>query len=206
MKNTLLISLILAITILFTACGTRVPFVQKEIAQKNAMVYIYVSDEIGNDDEISDPSYMIRINGKTTDERIKIKEYVVYELKANETKIAIVRGAVEEQSLKLDLKAANEYYLRVDGNLDGGGFSFTKMSKVDALPEISKTGLAGSTVVNESLIVTEIVNPESEDKQNGTKSENLSKVDEIKEAYKLKDNGLITQEEYEKLKAEIIAK
>lgn len=200
MKNIFYKSIVLMIMILFTACGSRIPFVAKELPKNNALVYIYVSDDIGSGDTTTDSLYAIRINSKNIKQKIKMNEYLVFEMKPKNTSISVVRNSIEEHKLELNLKASNIYYLRVDTNLDNDAFSFTQIDNRIASKEIAKTGLAGSTAVEEDTIITEVIN------NSLSNTKKLSKPDEIRAAYKLKVDGLITELEYKKLKTEILSK
>jgi len=200
MKKKLLNLTLLVTLLLLTACGSRIPFIEKQISDDLALVYIYVSDDTGTEETISDSPFTIRINNKNTKTKIKMNEYLPFYMKTNKTKISIVRASIEEESLELNLNAGKIYYLRVDTNLDFNRFSLTQIDNKIASKEIQKTGLAGSFAVEEDKIVTEVV--DSIDNN----SKNISKTDEIKKAYKLMIDGILTQKEYSKLKAEILAR
>lgn len=198
MKNRLLQFTFLLALLLFTACGSRVPFIEKQVSEDLALVYIYVSNDMGTNDSIVDSPFTIRINNKNIDNKIRMNEYLSFYMKANKTEVTIVRDSIEKQALEIDLDAGNTYYLRVDSNLDSNRFLFTQIDSKIASQEIKKTGLAGSKAVDENNIITEVVD--------SMQNNNLSKSDEIKKAYKLKVDGLITQKEYQKLKTEILSK
>ncbi len=198
MKNISYKLTILVIIVFFTACTTRVPFIEKEISKANALVYIYVSDDIGTDETITNSLFTIRINSKNIQQKIRMNEYLAFEIKPNNSYISIVRAAIEEKKIELNLEAGKIYYLRVDTNLDNDAFAFSQIDNLIASKEIKKTGLAGSVAIDENSILTEII----EDKE----PQNNSKIDEIEKAYKLKEKGIISLVEFEKLKAEILAK
>ena len=202
----IILTLLLSLTLfLISACGTRVPFVAKKPLSDAALVYIYITNEIASDESsTSDPYYLVRINNKRVDGKIRSGEYMSFDLKPQAIKISTTRDALVEHTLNLELKSGETYYLKVRGNLDNDAFEFIKVSSEIGLKEIIKTGLAGSTAVEEDSIITAFVSSD-EDKEVET-SQKLSKSDEIKKAYKMKAEGMITQEEYEKLKAEILAK
>jgi len=50
--------------ILLSACGSRVPFAPKTPLSDAALVYLYVSKNVGINEGSSDPYYRIRINNK----------------------------------------------------------------------------------------------------------------------------------------------
>ena len=127
-----------------------------------------------------------------------MNEYLPFYMKTNKTNISVVRASIEKESLDLKLNAGEIYYLRVDTNLDFNRFEFTQIENKIASKEIQKTGLAGSVAVEENEIVTEVID--------SSQTQGSSKSDEIKKAYKLKVDGILTQEEYQELKTEILAK
>ena len=200
MKTTLKILTILFITLFIGGCGTRIPFTEKTISKENALVYIYVSNDLGTNESISDSYYKIKINSKNLKQKIRMNEYMAFEMKPNNTTISVIRAAIEEKTIVLDLKSGNIYYIRLDTNLDNDAFSLTQIDSKIASKEIQKTGLAGSIAVDENEIISEVVDSEK------NKIKNLSKSDEIKKAYKLKTDGILSEKEYSKLKAEILAK
>ena len=187
--------------VFLSGCGSRIPFVEKKVSNENALVYIYVSNNIGIEENIVDDIFNIKINDKAYKQKIKMGEYLPFEMKPSSTKFSIIRASIEEKSLTLKLEASKIYYLRVDTNLDNGEFSFTNVSNLVASKEIVDMGLAGSNKVEESSILTEVIEPKKEEKV-----VEKSKSDEIRDAYKLKADGLITQEEYDKLKSQILAR
>jgi len=200
MKTTLKILTILFITLFIDGCGTRTPFTEKTISKENALVYIYVSDDIGENESISDSYYKIQINSKNLKQKIRMNEYLAFEMKPNNIKISVTRAAIEEKTITLDLKSGNIYYIRLDTNLDNDAFTLTQIDPKIASKEIQKTGLAGSVAINKNEIITEIID------SGKNETNNLSKSDEIKKAYKLKTDGILSEKEYSKLKAEILAK
>jgi len=201
MKKLIFKITVLSLALLFASCGSRVPFVEKEVTNDSALLYIYASKNLGDTEETSDPLYTLKLNNKRLEQKIRMNEYVVYYIKPSSVKLSAIRASIEEHSVTLELKAGQTYYLRVDGNLDNDNFSLTQVENSIALKEIKKTGLAGSTDIEEESIVTEIITDKNDQQKHAP-----SKSDEIKEAYKMKVNGLITQEEYNKLKTEILAK
>ncbi len=194
----------LTIVILFIGgCGNKVAFKQQEPLSNAALVYLYVSpySELIEGEYTS--YYVIRINNKRLDERVYKNEYIALDVKPGRTTFSATRAEIEERSLTLDLKAGHIYYLRVTGDLEDGGFKLEHVSDTVGAKEIQTTGLSGSMVNSPEYSVTELV----EDKKHAEKnSVSLSKTDEIQKAYTLKERGIITQEEFEKLKAEILKK
>ncbi len=193
------IFLITSLLLLTAGCMGKVPFVQKEPIPSASLVYIYQLNDVNDDDSIASSQYTIMINNKKVEYKIRSSEYMQFDLKPNSTTFSVVRGAIENKSITIDLKQGQIYYLRVKDGLDNNNFEISQSSNDMGLEEIKSTGLVGSTVVDEDEIITETLQRKEIEKSN------LSKADRIKEIYKMKTDGLITDEEYLKLKTEILA-
>ena len=224
--KTIKILLLLLTLLLISACGDRVPFKAQEPLENAALVYVYVSAEVSTDESAYESDYNIRINNKRTMQRIKEGEYVVFNLKPQPINISATRKQIEEKVLNLDLKAGQIYYLKIKENLSAGAFEFIKVENSLGSKEIVKTGLAGSTV-DENNFLTELISPK-EEKSAEVKaatsvvapvaiptttpvpatqvSQNISKTDEIQKAYDMKEKGIISDEEFQALKTNILTK
>ena len=222
MKNILLKSTILIIALLFSACGAKVGFKKDEPLDGAALVYVYVPTLISSGDSSSTDSYKIRINNKRVDSKIFEGEYKVFNLKPDTISMSVTKGGIEERTLKIDFKAGQIYYLRVVNDLENNLFSFTQVDSTEALKELSKTGLSGSKAIELDNIITEFMEKEPKQEEvvqvvakpvvpvvKQIKSEPVttsSKMDELKKAHQLKVDGILTEDEFKKLKAEILAK
>ncbi len=208
---------LLAITMIaLTACGTRVPFKEQQPLENSALVYVYVKQHISTDDDLSVSRYKIRINNKQVEGRINSNEHMVFNVKPQSMTFSATRAQIEEHTLSLTPKTGNIYYLRVVGNLDGGQFEFAQVSSSVGGQEIQSTGLSGSTAIEVDSILTELVDEEKDENvivDKKSPKETLSKVQssqtslqEIEHAYKLKEQGILTQAEFDAMKAKILAK
>ncbi len=194
---------LLSIVLLFiAACGEKVAFKAQEPLSDAALVYIYVSPYSELIEGGYSSYYVIRINNKRLDERVYTNEYIALDVKPGKTIFSATRAEIEEKKLTLNLEAGHIYYLRVTGDLEDGSFAFERVSENIGAQEIKTTGLSGSMVNSQEYVVTELV--ENDDDTKGTPS--LSKTQEIEKAYALKEKGIISQKEFEKLKADILAK
>ena len=224
------IILLTVILLVVTGCGTRVPFKEKEPLANAALVYIYVKENLASDDTLGTSKYKVRINNKQTEGRLQSNEYMSFNVKPQTIKFSATRTQVEEKIVTLDIKAGNIYYLRIIGNLDGGKFEMNKVSNSVGRDEIKVTGLSGSTAIEVDNLLTELVNEDEaiivEDKPIKVKDEtpivkekndiptksaykqvnSMSKLDEIQQAYKLKEQGILTDEEFKTMKTKIIEK
>ncbi len=196
--------LVLSIVLLFiTACGDRVAFKPQEPLSNAALVYVYVSpySELIEGEYTS--YYVIRINNKRLDARLYKNEYIALDVKPGKTTFSATRAEIEEKSLSVNLEAGHIYYLRVTGDLEDGSFKFEHVSNAEGSKEIKTTGLSGSMVNSPEYIVTELVENDKDEKK---ETSSLSKTQEIEKAYALKEKGIISQKEFEQLKADILAK
>lgn len=209
------IALAVTIALLISGCGSKVPFKAQEPLPEAALVYVYVAESYGDTESISYQSYSLRINDKRVAERLRAGEYTTLDVKPNPIKLSATREQIEEKSINLDLKAGETYYLKIRDNLSRGAFEFEQVSKEVGAKEITKTGLAGSMINDIDNTLTELVGTDKaqENQVVGTRGEvkaatvaPASKVDELEKAYKLKEKGALSEEEFKTLKSQIISK
>ncbi len=207
------ILLLSSLVLLLTACGSKIPFKKQEPLANSALVYVYLPSNVSNDDADNSSDYNIRFNGRRVMERISSDEYMAFNVKPEKVTISVVRKQIEEKSITLDLKVGQVYYLKIEDNMDAGNFNFVRMNKRDAYPELIKTGLAGSSVENEENIINVFTDePKAEGvvvapiTQSAPAVSKVSKMDEIQKAFDMKEKGILSDEEFSTLKAEILAK
>ncbi len=214
MNKLTLLLLSLAILI-FSACGAKTPFVKQEPLPKSALVYVYLPANVSDDDATFVSDYNIRFNGRLVMNRISSNEYMAFNVKPEQVEITVVRKQIEKKSITLDLKVGQTYYLKIADNLAGNNFDFLRMNKRDAYPELAKTGLSGSTVENEDNIINVFTDEPKEDEsvivaplapQTTLSTSSPSKMDEIQKAYDMKEKGMLSEDEFKALKAEILAR
>ena len=201
--NRLLLKLtLLFLAITFTSCS-KTPFAEQNPESDKALVYVYVAEDDSINETYRKPSYKITINGIRSKDSIGIGEYIVFNLKPISLIATATRSDIEIQKLNLELEAGKAYFLRVRSFSDDfGKFKFELVDNKTALNEIKDTTLATEVDKKE-----EFINSIGQDDDTPKKSsENISKIDEIKKAHMLKKDGIITDEEFNKLKAEILAK
>ena len=236
MKKRLITSILIVASLLFSACGTKVPFKVTKPLNNSAIVYVYVVDGVSSGEDSSHSEYNILINGKRYLERIESGEYMLFNLKANPTLISAVKSQIIEEDIKLNLKAGDINYIRITDNTDSGEFGFEQVKPSEARQEIAKTGLAGSSLENPENIITELIGLNDDNDDSKTKntiptmseaqidaiiekklkskgisaevpvSTSTSKLDKTKEAYEMKKQGILSDEEFKALKADILAK
>ena len=208
----LLLSLVL---LLLTACGSKAPFVKQEPLANSALVYVYLPSSISDDENQNESDYNIRFNDRQVMERISSGEYMAFNVKPERVEVSIVRKQIEEKSITLDLKVGHTYYLKIEDNLAGNSFDFVRMNKRDAYPELMKTGLAGSSVESEENIINVFIDEPKKDEtvimsptapQTVPVANTSSKMDKIQKAYDMKEKGMLSEDEFNTLKAEILAK
>ena len=214
---TKLITLLLTTTLfIFTACGSKIPFSKQEPLLDSALVYVYFPANISDDENSNESDYNILFNGRRVMERISSSEYMAFNVKPELVEVSVVRKQIEEKSISLDLKVGQIYYLKIEDNLAGNNFDFVRVNKRDAYPELMKTGLAGSSVENEDNIINIFTDDEPEKEESAvvapavSQAESVaktsSKMDEVQKAYDMKEKGMLSEEEFNSLKADILAK
>jgi len=199
--------------LLLSACGSKIPFAKQDPLPNAALVYVYQPSNIGSEDNANTSDYNIRFNGRRVMERISSDEYMVFNVKPEHVEISAVRKQIEEKTITLDLKAGQTYYLKIIDNMDGDNFDFVRMNKRDAYPELTKTGLAGSSVENEENIINVFIDKPKKEAvvvapitQSAPAVSKVSKMDEIQKAFEMKEKGILSDDEFKALKAEILAK
>jgi len=213
MKKSTLILLSLTL-LLFTACGSKIPFAKQEPLANSALVYIYLPSHVSGGENDYSSDYNIRFNGRQVKGRISANEYMAFNVKPEQVEIAVVRKQIEKKTIALDLKVGETYYLKIKDNLEGREtFDFVRMSVKEANPELMKTGLAGSSVESEENIIDIFTDePKKEEPAVVTsplmtpKVNTTSKMDEIQKAFDMKEKGMLSEDEFKALKSEILAK
>lgn len=186
--------------LLLSACTNKNDIKKEPITPKLAMVYIYVSAYESHSQEIVNDRYEIHVNGKVIDTKIKKNEYLVFSLNPVQTIFSASRAQVDESSLTLDLQPQKTYYLRVKIDSDNSGFEFEEVKSSVGMQEIVKTSLPSF----KEELKYEQLNDNNE--TNITMQPTLSKTQKIVNAFKLKEQGIISDSDYEKLKTKILAK
>lgn len=201
-----------ALLLMLSACGSKIPFKKQEPLADSALVYIYLPSNVGSEDSDNSSDYNIRFNGKRVMERISSDEYMVFNVKPEKVDISVVRKQIEEKIITLNLKAGQTYYLKIEDNLAGNNFNFLRVNKRVAYPELERTGLAGSSVESEDNIINVFTDTPKEETvltaptTSAPTVSKTSKMDEIQKAYDMKEKGILSEEEFNKLKAEILAR
>ena len=203
MKKTINTLLILALTLLFVSC-TKTPFKEEKPLANSELVYVYVLDSGNENDAFKIPYYEIKINSKPVEGKIYPYEFLKYNLDSESVTIEAVRNQIEKKALKVDLTKGKAHYLKITSHGSGfANFDFEVVSKEKALQEIKSTKYA---IPEEGEVLDILVTKEKLEKQQQSKQVNVSqtKAQKIKDAHALKQDGIITDQEFEKLKAEII--
>ena len=201
MLKLLNISLLLT-SLFFTACADKIPFTPSKSLQDSALVYIYVPNEItATNDTDSAISYKLKIENETIKGYIRDGEYMVFHIKPSSTTFYAIKNSIVTHTVHLDLKKSSTYFLKISKLADNGDFSFHQIQEKKALQEITDTGLANSVKTDKKTINKNIL---KETPNKRTKP--LSKIVEIQKAYKLKEKGILTENEFNKLKKEILSK
>ncbi|ABB45190.1 hypothetical protein Suden_1916 [Sulfurimonas denitrificans DSM 1251] len=208
------IALAVVVALFISGCGSKIPFKAQEPLADAALVYVYVIESKGDIESASYQSYSIRINGKRVGERLKAGEYTTLDIKPNPAKLSATKDQIVEKSLDLDLKAGETYYLKIRDNLERGAFAFEQVSKDVGAKEITTTGVAGTMIEDIDNTLTELVGTGKTQESQVVETRKtaapaptpVSKVDELEKAYKLKEKGALSDEEFNTLKSQIISK
>jgi len=197
--------------VLITGCST-VPFRYTVPSSNTATIYTYVDMPSSINENESDPCYKIEINDKSLKECMKIDEFMEFRnLKPQTITIAAIRDDIDKKKMNLILKAGETYFLKVQTQSQIiGQFEFTHVKKDEALKSISSMKMANPPETEEDGLFDFFA---SEDKNETAIKEDVkesvtasSKMDEIQKANDMREQGIISDDEFKKLKAEILAK
>jgi hypothetical protein len=208
MKKIILALVAVVAAMLFTAC-TKVPFKTQEPLADAGLVYLYVVESEGFNETHRKPSYKVAINGKNTQGSIEIGEYRALHLQPSRIEFSVIRAGIEIQKIALAIEAGKIYYLRVKSFSD----DFAKFEVVNVpahigSQEIKNMYLAGVLQEEQNKVIEELIEPAKEQPVQQTivqSAPKASKTDELKKAFELKEQGVLTDAEFEKLKTEILA-
>ena len=102
MKNILRTVSLLVISMVFIGCGSKVPFKVQEPLENAALVYVYVTQDVGTQESQGGSDYSIRINNKRYLERIRGGEFISFNLKPQPMTISVTRAQIEEKHHQKD--------------------------------------------------------------------------------------------------------
>ncbi|QFR50247.1 hypothetical protein FJR48_11105 [Sulfurimonas lithotrophica] len=206
--NTIIKTLItLTITLSFFGCADKVPFKEQDPLENSALVYVYANKILQDNDAMNMGKYFLQINRIGIDKTLVENEYTAINLKASKNvQISATRSALITKDIDFSTESGKTYFFRIN-TLPGGDFEFEEVDSTIGLKEIKKTKLSGSIL--EKKIESLIYDDDKEEKEPikvAPKVEYVSKskIEKIKEAHKLKEEGILTEEEFKKLKTEIL--
>jgi len=193
----ILMSLLL-ISTLFVGCAKQ-PFQEKKPEPKAALVYTYVVEDDGVNDTDRNPCYKVHLGEEYTNDCMNVGEYMAFDVKPGNVDFNIARANIEIQTVSFNLVAGETKYLRIQSFSDDfAKFNVVDTEPSDALNELKHTVLVGS-YVKKDIGPSKLIAPKED-------SRVVSKSDELEKAYKLKEKGILSEDEFNKLKSEILAK
>ena len=230
------ILLVSAIVLLITACGNKLPFKKRQPLENAALVYIYVPSSVSTGEDTQTYDYSIRINNKRYLERIADGEYLALNLKPLTIDISATRNQVVEHKLKVTLQSGKIYYFKIDKTDGGGfsfervdaSVGLKEIAKTglagsmvedesniitefvnpkeqeDAMVKPTQP-VQAQTAPAVAPVATPVTTTQVQSSPS-PKRVTASKLDEIKKAYEMKKEGIISDEEFKTLKSEILAK
>ena len=209
MKKSLYLLLLLLTLLLVSGCST-VGFKENALTSNTSTIYTYVEIPQGINENESDPCYKIEINNKSLKECMKIDEFMEFKnLKSQSITISATRDDIDKKTLKLDLVAGKTYFLKAQSYSQIiGQFEFIQIDRKEALKSITTMKMANPPETEDDGIFDFFMS--NEDNKTAIKEETpksittSSKMDEISKANDMKEKGIISDEEFNKLKAEIL--
>ena len=187
------------ILLLLAGCGPRVPYAEHTVAPDKAMVYVYRPKSVNGEGALHE----IVIDGSVRG-RVDDSGYFPVPVDPGRVDITvrnsdIVVGTVENKTVRLeDARAGGVYFVKVDLSREDI-YSVVLVDSAEAQDEIAKTFLYDSTRTDIN------VRENSAAYTAAPVKEAPSSLDELERLFALKEKGALTQEEYEKMKAKLIA-
>ncbi len=193
MRITVPFFLLLLLPFVLISCAQKQPFSTAAISQESALLYIYRPLVHGH----NTPAYRLYVDDEKVPYVLSGGEYAPVYVKTGRATIRAVSNGILEQSVTLDLQKGAAYFIRTLP-LEGGIFSMQHIADTQALNEISHTFLSGSELsidTDKKKLITHDQSPTS-----------ISVSDEIAKLYQMKEQGIITEEEFTQLKTKIIGR
>ncbi|WP_455757051.1 SHOCT domain-containing protein [Sulfurimonas sp.] len=138
------IIILATVVLIFSACGNKTPFKEQEPLKNAALVYLYVAESSNADESMEDSKYKTKINGKNVAGTMIAGEYKVFDMKPATVLFTAVRRNIENEHVKLKLRAGHTYFLKTQSAGFGEAFSFKQVNAKDGKRDLKKSSLAGS--------------------------------------------------------------
>ena len=205
MKKLLLAISLSLIGVFFGACG-KIPFEKREVSANLALVYVYVAADVGVNVTNRISRYGVAIDSTNVKGDIGEGEYKFYNVKPGKLSVSASRAEIEKQEILLSLEAGKTYFLRIRSHSDDfAKFEIANVNSREAYLELKDSTLAGS-YAKVQTVVSKIVEDQKKESVVVKKIVTSSKTTQLKDAYELKKQGAISDEEFNQLKSEILAR
>jgi hypothetical protein len=196
MKKIVLALTTIILAMLFMACS-KAAFDKQRPTENMALIYVYTAADTN---KVS--FYTIGVNGKKMEGGLKTGEYKMYNLKPGIMSIAAYKGENQEEKVDLDLGAGKTYYLRVKSfSNDSAKFEIKRVNSSVAYEELTHTVLAEDNTQSDGMI-SELFTSREE----AIAPIQNSKTKALQNATDLKEQGILNEDEFNKLKEKILSK
>lgn len=196
MKKIVLALTTIVLGMLFMACS-KAAFDKQRPTENMALIYVYAAADAN---KVS--FYNIGINGKKIEGGIKNGEYRMYNLKPGITTVSAYKGNAQEEKVDLDLGAGKTYYLSVKTfSQDAAKYEIKRVNSSVAYEELTHTVLAEGNMQSDSTI-----SEAAASKEDSTTAVKNNKTKALQNAVELKEAGILSEDEYNKLKEKILSK
>lgn len=186
--------------VLMSGCAERTPYAETAVEAGKAVVYVYRPESYANETKVYDVVIDGQIKGKLYD-----NGYLAVELEPGTTALSVrnsdaLMATLESATIDLvDVRSGSAHYVKVDVAVQDA-FSAKAVSAQTAKGEIAKTVLYDPDAKKINLYASGAQKREAEPVQ-----PKASSVEQLEKLYELKQKGALSDEEYAKMKAKIIA-
>lgn len=196
------------IVMLVSACS-KTPFHESSISNNSSTVYVYVQTQESVNENMYDPCYKIAINDELLKECVEIDEFIeLKNLQPQFVDVTAIREDIDRKKLVLNLEASKTYFLKIQSHSQLiGQYDFENVTRDVALKSISTMSMANPPKKEDDGILNFLVQSDKAPQEvSNLTTTPASKIDEITKANEMREKGIISDEEFNKLKAEILAK
>ncbi|OQX59957.1 MAG: hypothetical protein B5M52_01650 [Helicobacteraceae bacterium 4484_230] len=198
------------LTLFYTGCAPRPEYKPSVQKSNRTLLYVYCLEAVKS----SDYGYEIRVNDMTEPLILRDNGYLVFELDSKDISISAqnsddIAGVVDRDTIVLkNVKKGKSYYVKAIIS-EGEKVDLVAVDSLKAQKEIKNTVLYDQEENTYHLFVNDtdkVSGPAVIESDTASSSVAGSDAQEIEKLYELKEKGVISDDEFRRLKKKIIEK